>query len=45
MVQELVDDGMTSAEDPAERSRLEVVDVDISVVGMIDGVPTKRFQR
>ena len=45
MVQDLADDSMTSAEGPVERIRSEVVNVDVSVVGMIDGVPTMTIRQ
>ena len=43
MLQDLANDGMTSAEGPAERYQTEIVDVDVSVVRMIDGDSTKEF--
>ena len=38
MIWNLVDDSTASAEDLAEKCRSETVDVDVNVVGMIDGV-------
>ena len=38
----IADDGTTSAEGLVERCRSESVDADVSVVGMIDGVPAYR---
>ena len=45
MFRNLADDDTTSAEGPAESCRSEIVNVDVSVVGMINGTPTMTIPR
>ena len=45
MFQNLADDDTMSAEGPAERCRSKIVDVDVSVVGIINGTPMMAIQR